>query len=1562
MVWDFAESNVFSEAAGDYRTSVHNLCKALEQLPAKLFGFVGHVNAPKNSFPVRPATFSTDPPYYDNIGYADLSDFFYVWLKRSLGIIWSDLFRRLTTPKDEELVATPYRHGNKGKAEMFFMKGMSEALTAMRKAATDTEPLTIYYAFKQSEIDEEGIVSAGWAAFLQAVVDSGLAVDGTWPVRTERAARSISIGTNALASSIVLVCRKRSETAAIATRAEFIRALKREMPDAIEKIRKAGVGPVDMQQSVIGPGMGIFTRHAKILEDDDSPMGVKTALALINRVWGEIENELDGNFDAETQVALAWFADYGFEVKPSGALITISNAKNVPSGALFASGVFKDLHGKTCLMPRAELPKAWSPLTDKTLTIWECVQHTARTLGAEDGGAEAAARLVAGMGANADSARALAYRLYEIAAQKGWAAEALIYNQLAQDPAGGRRRATRWRRETRRARPGRIQLWSRLMSTEKETLRRVQDALFHLRKGLAPFVAATMQQHFGGQWLHYASRAAGGSPNAALDEYGLLKTMIDNWNEAFGEAFPKHEKHRVRGFVTTAFDARNSVSHAGAPIRDNEALRFLDAIHELLKAVKAPPGEIAPVAELYAAQGKSGFVTSAAARPAQTRLSLPVAEAETKAGLKPWIKVVNPNLDVLEGRFTDAEFAADLFAVDSGQATDEYGSAQSFFRITFLTEGLKRVLTSTLRRLSGKGGDPVIGLQTSFGGGKTHTMLAVYHLAQSATLDGLAGTEALTNDAGVTQWRKPRVAAFVGTSKGADVSLVLKDGPRVHTIWGYLAWRLAGETGLALMAEAEAARTNPGSELLVELFKLAGPSVILLDELVAYARQLSDERFEAFLSFIQSLTEAAKMVPGVLVIGSLPESDAEAGRDKGKTALLRLEKVFGRVQSPWLPASGDETYEIIRRRLFQELDGDVVRRERDATVKAFAEMYRSHAAEFPPAAKEARYAELLRLSYPIHPELFDRLSKDWASLEKFQRTRGVLRFMANVIYVLWKAQVSDPLIMPGRVPIANERVKAAILNPLEAGFGAVIDKEVDGDFSLPAQMETNPQRRITQMQAATRAARAVFLGSAPLAGQPNAGINGPALRLACAEPGDQLAIFGEAARELADQATYLHGRSGLYWFSTKPTLNRLAEERAKAFAGHEVDAAIRDVLVAEGNIKGSGFHRIFAAPDDPAAMDEVQSISLVILGPASPHSGKGTARSAATDAVTEALTRCRASQRRFRNTLIFVAADENKLGEARQWMRRSLAWDSICKDRALKGELKQSDQDDAAETAKTNRQRAVAMIRAAWTHGLYPFKTDATAAGSGFELEHLLVTPKEGVALPVAVYDKASVKGDAIIKETLGAQTLWKELKPLWGEDRPHLAVNEIAEWFASYVYLPKLRDRPVLEAAIREAVGKLDAEFGYAEQFDEAGGRYVGLVWEKLPPEFMSTSAVIVRADIAAAHQPPKQKTDNVELAESGGGPSNHDLAGRPVEPKAPPQPRRFYGSVEIDPARPVKSFDTIFNAVVMELQRSAGSKITLTLDIAAEAPEGFPEADIGVVRDNARQLKFKAESTGFD
>jgi hypothetical protein len=1112
------------------------------------------------------------------------------------------------------------------------------------------------------------------------------------------------------------------------------------------------------------------------------------------------------------------------------------------------------------------------------------------------------------------------------------------------------------------------------MSGEKETLRRVQDGLFHLRKGIAPFVEGRMKAVHGANWQHYASRAVGSQPGEPLDAYGLLKTIIDSWRDVFDSAFGRNEKHKARNFTSVALEARNATSHLSIPLADEDALRYLDAMHQLLRLTRAQESEVAELKRLYEEQRRIGVEMAVDAKtapqaPASTKLDLEPSDS-ARGALKPWVEVALPHPDVIANRFKESEFAADLFAVDSGNASEGYATPSAFFGITFLTEGLRRVLSGAMQRMAGTGGDPVIGLQTAFGGGKTHTMLSIYHLAQHLRDGGdprsLSGCDALATAIGAKSWPKPKIAVFVGSAKGTDVSLNLKGGPPLRTLWGYIAWRLAGDEGLRLVAEAEAARTNPGSELMVEVFRLAGPSVILLDEVVAYARQLPEDRFEALLSFVQSLTEAAKMVPGILVVGSLPESDLEAGGEKGVQALRRLQHVFGRVHSTWLPASGDETYEIIRRRLFQPLDGEG-EKAREDTVRAFHDMYRRNPAEFPPETKETRYLELLRLSYPIHPELFARLSRDWAGLEKFQRTRGVLRFMANIVGVLWAARAPDPLITLARVPVAHEKVRASVLYPLEPAFAAVVDGEVDGDGSLPTRVEANPTRRIAQARAATRAARSVFLCSAPSVGRPNAGLDGQGLRLACAEPGDQLALFREALHELTERATYLYEEAGRYWFSTQPTLNKLADERARSWPDHEVDAAIGGFLREDAAQRG-GFARVFAAPDDPVAVDEADALSLLILAPRFMHSGKGTVASVATEAVADALTRCRGSQRRFRNTLVFVAADEASLDTAREVTRRSLAWRSIVDDKRLQQQMTQGQATDAAEKAKTQGDAARKAVRAAWSHILYPVRSDV--AGKPFALEHSFISTRERPAIPAAVYEK--VRAEGIASEKLGSENLWIAIKDLWPVDRPHLPLSEVAEWFSTYVYMPKIRDRVVLEAAIRDAVGKFDPRFGYADRLEPDGTTYGGLTWAKSPPELFPATALLVRAaeaeaQLAARLVTPKETPDSPQVGGDPGvaspGSPNPALGtggvGRLVVPDA--KPKRFFGTVDIDMVRPVKAFETVLNAVILELQRTPGAKVRVALEIEAEAPGGFAEDDVSVVRDNVRSLKFRPDSTGF-
>ena len=428
MVWDYPEVNPFGGAAGDFGATTTSVGKTISSA-LELTARVSQADAQTEEFSTA-RVISTDPPYYDNVGYADLSDFFYVWLRRSLRSVFPDLFATLAVPKAEELVATPYRHGSKGEAETFFLNGMGKAMQRLAEQAHPGFPVTIYYAFKQSEKKgDEGTVSTGWETFLAAVIRSGFALSGTWPMRTERPS-GVKTGTNALASSIVLVCRKRPQDAPLATRREFVTALKTELPTALAHLQRGNIAPVDLAQAAIGPGMAVYTRYAKVLDAEGDALSVREALVLINQTLDEVLVEQEGDFDADSRWALAWFEQSGFDEGEYGVAEILSKAKNTSVAGMVEAGILASKAGKVRLLRPEELPPDWDPTTDPRLTAWEMVHHLVRAL--EASGENAAAEIAAPLGAKAETARELCYRLYTLCERKKRTAAALSYNSLVQ--------------------------------------------------------------------------------------------------------------------------------------------------------------------------------------------------------------------------------------------------------------------------------------------------------------------------------------------------------------------------------------------------------------------------------------------------------------------------------------------------------------------------------------------------------------------------------------------------------------------------------------------------------------------------------------------------------------------------------------------------------------------------------------------------------------------------------------------------------------------------------------------------------------------------------------------------------------------------------------------------------------------------------------------------------------------------------------------------------------------------------------------------------------------------
>ena len=430
MVWDFAESNPFNHAAGDLETTLGTMIRVLERMHSGKQGNVEQKSAADSQGLQANPIVSTDPPYYDNIGYADLSDFFYVWLRRSLHDVYPDLLSTLLTPKAEEMIASPYRHeGSKAKAAAFFEEGLGSAIEQWRQHGCPDYPTTIFYAFKQAETDTHGTASTGWETFLDGVINHGFAITGTWPMRTELSNRMVGSGTNALASSVVLACVPREADAPLATRRELLTALQRELPGAMRLLQSGNIAPVDLAQAAIGPGMAVFSRYAKVLESDGEAMTVRTALTLINQTLDEVLAEQEGEFDADTRWAVAWFEQYGVKEGEYGVAETLSKAKNTSVAGLAEAGVVSARGGKVKLVAREDLPGDWDPTTDSRATCWEATQHLIRRL--QEEGEQSAAELLARLGGDfGEKARDLAYRLYVVSERKGWAHEALAYNAV----------------------------------------------------------------------------------------------------------------------------------------------------------------------------------------------------------------------------------------------------------------------------------------------------------------------------------------------------------------------------------------------------------------------------------------------------------------------------------------------------------------------------------------------------------------------------------------------------------------------------------------------------------------------------------------------------------------------------------------------------------------------------------------------------------------------------------------------------------------------------------------------------------------------------------------------------------------------------------------------------------------------------------------------------------------------------------------------------------------------------------------------------------------------------
>lgn len=1148
---------------------------------------------------------------------------------------------------------------------------------------------------------------------------------------------------------------------------------------------------------------------------------------------------------------------------------------------------------------------------------------------------------------------------------------------------------------------------------------RVGKAFELLAEGLRDPIDEVLTAALGPDWNQQMARddaARHGDTavrQASKDDVQLQLRMITERGRVFRNVLSR--AHQAYAEILRA--ARNDWAHM-KPFSSDETRRTLDAAEQLLHAVNSNDSA-ADVAQLR--RDLEAEVVRSETRTSARRVEVQLSAG---AGLKAWRDVVQPHDDVARGEFNASEYAADLHDVANGTASAEYQDPVKFFERTYLTEGLSDLLTKALHRLSGDtNASPIVNLQTNFGGGKTHSMLALYQLFSGRpAADFTQEVQELVAKSGVDSLEKLQVrrVSLVGIDLEAAKASFVDGRPGIRTIWGELAWQLGGAEAYDIVAEADKAGTNPGASLR-ELLRTYSPALILIDEWVAYARQLVGKEnlpggtFETQFTFAQNLTEAVKSVPGAMLVISIPASDTggaakaddiEVGGRNGQLALERLQNVVRRTADQWRPADKDESFEIVRRRLFKAPDANALN-DINAIARKFVQFYASQHGQFPVEAEQPAYEARIARSYPIHPELFDRLYEDWSTLPRFQRTRGVLNLLSAVVHALWTSGDQSPLILSGNVPLDDARVSGSFTQYLEDQWKPIIDTDIDGESSTAARID-KARTNLGNKFITRRLARAIFIGAAPRLRQDRRGLGKLHLWLGTATPDDVIGNFGSAIDLLSQQATYFYDDAGQYWFDTQASVTKTAQGYVDQLKTkpEEIWAEVHRRL-ERGRHQHSLFDGIHVFPDGSGDVPDTEDLRLVILAPEHSYDkrkGPRGADSAAIAAAHAIVERRGSGQRINRNRLVFAAiedADRDALFDAGATF---LAWQQV-KDRADDLNLTGARIRQAQQQVEKFERVVDDRINSSYVWALYPVQRDPTRP---FTID---AVKAEATGKPIAERVGEKLQREGEIVEAYGTKNvvlnLHERLGSIW-DGQGWIGVGDLWKYFNQYPYLPRLRDRRVLNAALTDDAGQglVPDEYyalatGVEKSEDAAGGspaapagegtvKFTGLQlvdgsWQA--GSFAVTdSTLVVRADLAAkqlaedavAAGSPSSGPGTAPFAtqiggaETWGGSGADQPGGEQGTTPAPvggksavtlpalaALPHRFYGSVRLRADRYGQDFTQIAREVIDRLA-GPGTRLEITVDIQAVRADGFTESDARTIRENADVLKF--DEHGFE
>ena len=1115
-----------------------------------------------------------------------------------------------------------------------------------------------------------------------------------------------------------------------------------------------------------------------------------------------------------------------------------------------------------------------------------------------------------------------------------------------------------------------------------ENLEYVQKGFRILHPMMAAYIAQEMSREYKDGWWQEARSSLGDQgwdlPTSgewselvdALDVANCLRLLDRQW----GALFRKHLARDRRAWATELMGVRNAVSHSGSQdMSKDDAERALDTMARLCDDFDLQGADDirALLRELrYGSSEGSTAVTEANAAPQQAEGKREVGVLTQISGMKlpSWREIIEPHPDVAQGRYLNAEFAANLDDVARGGGAYEYRDPVEFFARTYITEGIRGLLVQTAKRLSGKDGEPVLQLKTAFGGGKTHSLLALYHMARGGvSLEKLPNLKTVLGEAGFQKMPNARVAVIVGTAIDPARSKrpMNLPGVTVNTLWGEIAAQLAISAGdpklYDYVKDADKKGVSPGSNALRELFDACGPCLVLMDELVAYAKKiygidgLPSGSFDNFISFIQEITEAASASKNSMVVASIPESVIEVGEGEGgQKALEAIEHTFGRKESIWKPVAANEGFEVVRRRLFLDCKNPD---ERDRVCAAFSRMYQDNQRDFPIDAREVEYRNRMVSCYPIHPEIFDRLYEEWATMERFQRTRGVLRLMAAVIHELWMANDASAMIMPGSLPLDVPVVKEELVRYLPETWNAIIDSEVDGKNAMPMLLEKNNPHFARNM-AARRIARTIMLGSAPTVRAQNIrGVEVSRIRLGTILPGENIPTFNDALNTLRGSLSYLYAdpAGNRYWYDTRPTLRKTAQDRSSQVASadveYEIEKRLRELR------KEAPFAGLHICPASSGDVSDEQAVRLVVLKPSDTYK-QGKMDSPAIAKAEEILNFRGNAPRTYKNMLAFIVPDQQLLPSLKQAVSDLLAWESIQSD-STRLNL------DAAQNAETRNNisrcnTAVAdRLKEVYCWLLVPsIDSMSDMKTVNWDVDRLV-----GVE-PIVSKAASKMQQNEQIIVKWAPSLLKMELDNLLWKEEKHIQVKKLWEYLTSYCYLPRLSDYSVLESTIRAGVTG-DESFAIASSIN--GERYSELRYNTAIPE-VYPSDYLVKVDVALKqiYQDNQARAEQgqagvgtpVSPADPGSG--EQPVAGGSVTPPAPANDTSFFMSVKLDNTRVIRDLQKYLDEVITHLSSVDSCEVEISLEVSAKAAEGFPQGTVRTVSENCRTLHV--ENFGFE